>query len=172
MNNNNAQNANLEAYYAEERAAYEAHYAEERAVLEAARNQPREYTPDEFAALADYLTSKDQPTQNAEGVHVGDLFAVSWGWEQTNVDFFQAVALKGAHTVILREINGDYLGGYRHYGKVRPMRGAFASDCEYTVRTRISDRDGRLLIKAPNISGDHYLVKTSDFAEHDYSSYA
>lgn len=152
----------------------EAHYAEERRRLEAGRAEPREYDPETFAALVDYLASKDGPTQNAEGVHVGDLFYASWGWEQTNIDFFQVVALKGAHTAILRQIGGDYIGGYSYSGKVRPMRNRFVGDEQYTVRTKKSRyyKDGRVEIKAPHISGGHCLSATTDNAEHDYSSYA
>lgn len=152
----------------------EAHYAEERRRLEAGRAEPREYDLETFAALVDYLASKDGPTQNAEGVHVGDLFYASWGWEQTNIDFFQVVALKGAHTAILRQIGGDYIGGYSYSGKVRPMRNRFVGDEQYTVRTKKSRyyKDGRVEIKAPHISGGHCLSATTDNAEHDYSSYA
>lgn len=50
---------------------------EERATADV-QAEPREYDPETFAALLDYLASKDGPTQNAEGVHVGDLFYASW----------------------------------------------------------------------------------------------
>ncbi len=152
----------------------EAHYAEERERLENGRSASYEYEPEAFAALADYLARKDGPTQNAEGVHVGDLFYASWGWEQTNIDYFQVVALKGAHTAVLRQIGRDYIGGYGYSGKCRPMRNHFIDEKQYTVRTRKSPYylDGRAEIKAPHISGDHTMDATDDFAEHDYSSYA
>ena len=38
------------------------------------------------------------------GVKVGDLFYTSWGYEQTNVDFFQVIALKGESSAIVREV--------------------------------------------------------------------
>lgn len=41
---------------------------------------------------------------NKFGVQVGDLFYSSWGWEQTNVDFFQVVALVGETSVRVREV--------------------------------------------------------------------
>lgn len=41
---------------------------------------------------------------NKYGVKVGDLFYASWGWEQTNVDFFQVVALVGESSVRVREV--------------------------------------------------------------------
>ena len=41
---------------------------------------------------------------NAFGVKVGDIFRATWGWEQTNNDFFQVVALVGESSVRVREV--------------------------------------------------------------------
>ena len=41
---------------------------------------------------------------NKYGVKVGDLFRASWGYEQTNNDFFQVVELVGASSVRVREV--------------------------------------------------------------------
>lgn len=41
---------------------------------------------------------------NKFGVKVGDLFSASWGYEQTNVDFFQVIALVGETSVRVREV--------------------------------------------------------------------
>lgn len=155
------------------RAALERHYAEERERLEQGR-AALEYDPETFAALVDYLVIREQPTQNAEGVHVGDLFYASWGYEQTNIDYFQVVALKGAHTAVLREVGCEYVGGFGFSGNKRPLRNHFTSEETYTVRTRKSRyyRDERVEIKAPHISSGHFLTATNDFEEHAYTSYA
>jgi hypothetical protein len=42
---------------------------------------------------------------NKYGVKVGDYFSISWGYEQTNVDFFQVIALAGESSVRIREVN-------------------------------------------------------------------
>lgn len=57
---------------------------------------------------------EDQPSQlleaqpakaaPAHGVKVGDLFYITWGYEQTNNDFFQVVALVGNQSVRVRQI--------------------------------------------------------------------
>lgn len=56
--------------------------------------------------------NKDGKTNNTKksiknylSVEVGDIFYSSWGYEQTNVDFFQVIALKGTTQVIIREVN-------------------------------------------------------------------
>ena len=41
---------------------------------------------------------------NKYGVKVGDLFRSSWGYEQTNNDFFQVVELVGTSSVRVREV--------------------------------------------------------------------
>lgn len=48
--------------------------------------------------------SKPAAKVNRYGVKVGDIFSASWGWEQTNVDFFQVVALVGELSVRVREV--------------------------------------------------------------------
>ena len=47
---------------------------------------------------------KKQPV-NKYGVKVGDMFCDIWGYEQTNVDFYQVVDLKGSTTVVLKPVN-------------------------------------------------------------------
>lgn len=42
---------------------------------------------------------------NKFGVKVGDLFKMSWGWEQTNVNFFQVLELVGQASVRVREVS-------------------------------------------------------------------
>lgn len=59
-------------------------------------------------------TTESKPTEkptekpqkvNKFGVKVGDLFHASWGYDQTNNNFFQVVALVGESSVRVREVN-------------------------------------------------------------------
>ena len=59
-------------------------------------SSPVQDLPSELAAC--------KPPVNKFGVKVGDLFSVSWGWEQTNVNFFQVVKLIGSTSVRVREV--------------------------------------------------------------------
>lgn len=52
--------------------------------------KPFDLTADQFAAVSAYYAACRQPTPNAEGVRVGDIFYNVWGYDQTNVDFYQA----------------------------------------------------------------------------------
>lgn len=42
--------------------------------------------------------------KNKYGVQVGDIFSCTWGYDQTNVDFFQVVKLCGEQSVRVREV--------------------------------------------------------------------
>lgn len=41
---------------------------------------------------------------NELGVKIGDIFHMSWGYEQTNSDFFKVIGLKGKTQVVLQEV--------------------------------------------------------------------
>lgn len=43
--------------------------------------------------------------ETTHGVKVGDMFYTSWGYEQTNVDFFQIVELVGKTSARVREVH-------------------------------------------------------------------
>lgn len=61
-------------------------------------------------------TVKKAEQINKYGVKVGDIFCASWGYEQTNNDFFQVIALVGKQSVRVRQvypeiINRDSVSG-------------------------------------------------------------
>lgn len=47
---------------------------------------------------------------NEYGVKVGDVFTASWGYEQTNVNFFQVIELVGKKSVKLIEVCPEMIG--------------------------------------------------------------
>lgn len=55
---------------------------------------------------------------------IGDVFYSSWGYDQTNVDFYEVVR-KTDKTVFVREIEGQILSGGGWAGLCEPNRGAF-----------------------------------------------
>lgn len=75
--------------------------------------------------------AKAEPKEkvNKYGVKVGDLFYCSWGYEQTNVDFFQVIALVGESSVRIREVAPKRLSD-------NPTCG-MAADRTYEVPTEI-----------------------------------
>lgn len=59
---------------------------------------------DELPKISSNKIINNKVAINELGVKVGDIFSYSWGYEQTNVNYFQVVALKGKTQVIIREI--------------------------------------------------------------------
>lgn len=71
-------------------------------------------TPDRLKLAKSITDGKEIKTEtkkekaekkNIYGVKVGDIFSASWGYEQTNNDFFQVIALVGEKSVRVREVN-------------------------------------------------------------------
>lgn len=48
---------------------------------------------------------KEKSIERKHNVKVGDIFYTSWGYEQTNVNFFQVIELRGASSVVAREVH-------------------------------------------------------------------
>ena len=92
---------------------------------------------------------------NKYGVKVGDLFYISWGYEQTNVDFFQVIELKGEASVIVRQVNPKMIEEKPTCGMAADRRyevpaeilpparsSVFISDNEKGALKRVSDKYG------------------------------
>ena len=57
---------------------------------------------------AEVKAESNEPKKNYFGVKVGDFFHMSWGYEQTQNDFFQVIALVGEKSVRIREVCPAY----------------------------------------------------------------
>lgn len=78
-------------------------------------------------------TKKNKQTkQNYLGVKVGDIFCFYWGYEQSNINYFQVVGLKGTKQVIIREIayKTTETTGYESY-KVTACKDGFLSSSQF-----------------------------------------
>lgn len=168
----------LGKYTAEERADITARHNELRRIEAASYEEVTArisiYTLDEFAARAEYEQRRaSSTTPNAEGVFVGDLFRDEWGYEQTNVDYYQVVALKGRHTIIVKRLNekhGEVLsenGISTLTGRSRPIRDSFKTDDPIMLRTKADH--GQPSIKAP--SGYGCLMPAKDGELYDWTAY-
>jgi hypothetical protein len=67
---------------------------------------------------------------------IGDILESSWGYDQTNVDFYQVVK-STASTVTLRKINAKTVAGDGWTGKVTPIKDDF-DDAE-PLRRKVKD---------------------------------
>ena len=91
--------------------------------------------------------AKKQPV-NKYGVKVGDMFCDTWGYGQTNVDFYQVVDLKGSITVVLKPVkkNARMIGDMSYM--VSPIKDdflegkyktRFMTNGEETIQRRVKD---------------------------------
>lgn len=62
-------------------------------------------------------------------IKVDDIFYHSWGYEQTNIDFYQVIAVT-AKTVSIREIKGvaDKYDNLQLRGETKPLKDSFVND--------------------------------------------
>lgn len=66
---------------------------------------------------------------------IGDVFSASWGYEQTNVNFYQIVAKKGKMTLVFREITGVIISQDSSMsGKKAPIIDSFKDEKTHTCR--------------------------------------
>jgi hypothetical protein len=64
------------------------------------------------------------------GLQIGHILKSSWGYDQTNVDYYEVVALKGKTMVVLREIGLQSVGGEcgAMSDKVMPVAGEYIGE--------------------------------------------
>lgn len=67
---------------------------------------------------------KEQRTIFAHAAKVGDVYKTCWGYDQTNVEFFEIVEIKGKYA-ILREIAAESISNGSGQDRLMPMSGAF-----------------------------------------------
>lgn len=61
-------------------------------------------------------------------VKVGDIFRSSWGYDQTNIDFYEVTRLIGKSTVEVRPIAQDSMETLSMQGECVPLRGQYIGE--------------------------------------------
>lgn len=104
-------------------------------------------------------------------VKVGDVFSMSWGYDQTNVDFFQVIAKVGKNSVRVRQVaptliheNPGMMCADRTYAI--PQDGTLLPKSSYTVFIKDQDRGDVKRIQVSTYFNDKrvYLNIGSHFA--------
>lgn len=100
---------------------------------------------------------------------VGDIFYTSWGYDQTNVDWFECIATTDK-TVTLREIGSERTETSYMSGRCTPRKGAFLKDAEpIRVTLKVSVHNGEPHVYLPARHGSYYPW---DGSSKHWSSYA
>lgn len=118
--------------------------------------------------------AKKNAVKISDVVEVGDIFYSSWGYEQTNVDFYEVVRIDGKF-VFIKEIKKDYKGTGFMSGTSKGLKGQFVDDAE--IKTSIMYNSNENKVYGLRMSGnrrDHsgsYLYRWDGRPEYE-SSYA
>ena len=105
------------------------------------------------------------PSPDEADVHIGDVFVHDWGYDQTNIDFYEVVGLTGA-SVKVRQVSNKIVrsdGSGSDY--VVPNKGNFVGE-EQTKRIKMLD-DGRVYL---NMSSYGWCEKWNGEPERQTSS--
>lgn len=111
--------------------------------------QRSDYVNDWINGLQKYEDLKAERRAKSKADHslkVGDILDGSWGYDQTNVDFYQVVEVKSPKTVVIREIASQTVEWNDHAwsGQCMPVKDKFTGDP---------------MVKRP--SGDNHIKMTS-----------
>ena len=110
------------------------------------------------AINAEYKAQRTKPRNLA----VGDILCATWGYDQTNVDFYQVTALIGRASVEIHNIAGRSENTGDMTGQCWPARDAFIGD---PMRKRVSHGN------SVKIRHQH-ATKCDPSQKHYWSSYA
>jgi len=87
--------------------------------------------------------------QKADEIKIGDILVCSWGYEQTNIDFYQIIKLTDK-TVTVRQIKSRILEQDSGFGgTVEPIKDMFAGE---PFRRKIKSHSNNICIKITDFS--------------------
>lgn len=72
------------------------------------------------------MNNQDTTTENS--VTVGDIFCCSWGYDQTNIDYYEAVAISKTGRVKLQMIASQCIEQKETTDVLAPVPGAYISE--------------------------------------------
>jgi len=112
--------------------------------------------------------------QNVHGVKIGDIFYTSWGYDQTNIDYFEVVAVT-AKMATVKPIESmrtetDFLQGITYPVPGAYIIGGFHADI---IKTQTDDwGDGPRLKNADGCKSSKHIGYPYKGQEVRYSQYA
>ncbi|HDF2366292.1 TPA: hypothetical protein PC505_003951 [Morganella morganii] len=98
-------------------------------------------------------------------VSVNDVLASSWGYEQTNVSFYQVISLHGKKTVTVRKISAEVCHDGSMSGYKKPVLNDFMGE---PLRRQVKDYGDKPLIKIEDFES---ASLTTPDKEHFFSSW-
>lgn len=78
-------------------------------------------------ASAEYKTKRKTERNAPHPLKLGTILHTSWGYDQTNVEYFEVTRIIGPHTVELRELKQDRTTTGFMCGRCKPIAGQYLS---------------------------------------------
>jgi len=104
-------------------------------------NKRNEYIENFLKSQEEVIKRKEIEKQkkmeiNNENIEIGTIYYTSWGYEQTNGEFYQVVDKKGKKTLLLKEIKSKEVEkeAGRDYSYFNPVKDEFVSDEIFEIR--------------------------------------
>lgn len=116
------------------------------------------YIIDRFLTRQKMLAEKQQrkiERSKPTGVKVGDVFEASWGYEQTNIDYYQVTRLVGRQSVEVRGIRQLSIETGDMRGKCAPAIGDFKGE---PMIKRLQNNSGTATIKIASYAQAYLLA--------------
>jgi len=96
-------------------------------------------------AKAERKAEKNAKMSKPQPYKVGDLLYTSWGYDQTNVDFYEVVGLFGKRGVVIKAIAGEHVEATGPVSeKIKPAPGKFLDEERYPPIRSIVGPDGHV----------------------------
>jgi len=123
-----------------------------------------------FASVQHREESRAALKAKGRGVVVGDILATSWGYEQTNIEWFEVTALIGTTMVEVRELAAGIEETHWQQGKTVPLPGAYKGE-----PLRRQARDGSVRIDdvrtAYRVEPTHRIGGKGVYAAQHFTAY-
>lgn len=113
--------------------------------------ETEEKKPENVGAKLKNVGAKPEK-KNKYGVQVGDIFSCTWGYDQTNVDFFQVVKLCGEQSVRVREVVPKIL--------LREAESGMSATTTYEITREILEPNGKSIFIKDSEKGDLKKLKS------------
>lgn len=95
-----------------------------------------------IAERQDRINERRQQRSSFENPYkIGDILDSSWGYEQTNIDFYQVTSVKGQF-VTIRQIAGNREYQGQDYGTVVAVKDSFLKDSS-EIRKKVTTYNGK-----------------------------
>lgn len=81
-------------------------------------------------------SKKAKQSEGHSNINIGDVFRASWGYEQTNNNFYEVIGKVGKSTLEIREISQERIEDGYMSGQCKPVKGQYISE---VIKKRLSN---------------------------------